>query len=60
MALVEALRGEVPVQDFLRGLIAGAVRRDGSGRVLVRGFPDWERRAREAERKLEQVRAVLD
>jgi hypothetical protein len=49
---IEAARGETPVQDYLRGLISSSARSPGAG-------VDWERRAREAERKLEAARDAL-
>jgi hypothetical protein len=52
MALIEAVRGETPVQEFLRALISNAV-------VRPEQWTDWEQRAREAERKLELVREAL-
>ena len=51
---IEQMRGEVPVQDYLRGLISTAAQQD---RI---GGEDWERRARDAEAVLERVRAALD
>jgi hypothetical protein len=54
LAAIEVARGVLPVQDYLRGLISDAVQRGGPG------LADWERRAREAERKLETARAALD
>jgi hypothetical protein len=54
LAAIERMRGETPPLDFLRGLISTAAQQD-----LAVGGEDWERRAREAERKLELVRVAL-
>jgi hypothetical protein len=54
-ASIERMRGEKQQLDFLRGLISAAAQQD-----LPAGGEDWERRAREAERRLELVRAALD
>ena len=51
--LIHAARGDMPLQDYLRGLISCAAQRPG-------GWTDWERRARDAERRLEQVRSALE
>jgi hypothetical protein len=51
-ALIDAQRGEVPVQDYLRALVSNA--------PYPAHWEDWEQRAREAERKLELMREVLD
>lgn len=52
LAAITAARQEARIQDFLRGLIASALERPA-------GWTDWERRAREAEERLERVRAAL-
>jgi hypothetical protein len=52
LAAITADRGETPVQDYIRGLISDAVEVPGVG-------TDWERRARDAERKLEAAREAL-
>jgi hypothetical protein len=52
---VTAARGDVPVQDFLRSLISNAL-----AAVPPAGWTDWERRAHDAERKLELARAALE
>lgn len=54
LAAIEAMRGDVPVQDFLRGLISAVVQQ-----AHPPGSPDWERRARDAERMLVRLREVL-
>lgn len=54
LALIEAMRGETPMQEFLRGVITVF-----SASQHPAELADWERRAREAERKLEAVRSLL-
>lgn len=48
LAAIDRMRGQKPQLDFLRGLISTAAQQD-----LAAGGEDWERRAREAERRLE-------